>query len=162
NPGFNTNADVPWWQWQEVSRLPENWNWTLSVQRELPGKFLVEASYNASVGAHLIAGLINVNQLDSKYVYDPRVNPLRGLAITNPAVVAAGFTKPYPAFPDNLALERALRPFPQYANINTWSGNGDRSGHSTYHALVLKMERRVSDGIYLQGSYVFSKLLSNA
>ncbi len=162
NPGFNTNADVPWWQGQEVSRLPENWNWTLSVQRELPGKFLVEASYNASIGVHLIAGLVNVNQLDSKYVYDPRVNPLRGLAITNSAVVAAGFTKPYASFPDNLALERALRPFPQYANINTWAGNGDRSGHSTYHAAVLKMERRVSDGVYLQGSYVFSKMLSNA
>jgi hypothetical protein len=162
DPGFNTNADVPWWQGQEVSRLPENWNWTLSVQRELPGKFLVEVSYNASVGAHLIASLVNVNQLDSKYVYDPIVNPLRSQAITSAAVVAAGFKKPYPNFPDNFALERALRPFPQYANINTWSGNGDRSGHSTYHAAIIKMERRVSTGIYLQGSYVFSKLITNA
>jgi hypothetical protein len=162
NPGFNTNADVDWWQYGEVSRLPENWNWTLSLQRELPGKFLVEASYNASIGIHLIAGLVNVNQLNSKYIYDPVINPLRNLAITDPAVRAAGFTKPYPSFPDNQTLDRALRPYPQYANINTWSGNGDRSGHSTYHALVLKMERRVSEGIYLQGSYVFSKLLTNA
>ncbi|NDD64697.1 MAG: carboxypeptidase regulatory-like domain-containing protein, partial [Acidobacteria bacterium] len=61
----------------------------------------------------------------------------------------------------NLSLDRALRPFPQYTNINTWSGNGDRSGHSTYHAAVVRLERRVSSGIYLQGSYVFSKLISD-
>jgi hypothetical protein len=106
--------------------------------------------------------LLNVNQLNSKYVYDPVVNPLRNLAINSPAVIAAGFTKPYPSFPDNLALERALRPFPQYANINTWSGNGDRSGHSTYHAAIVKIERRVSTGVYLQGSYVFSKLITDS
>jgi hypothetical protein len=161
DPGFNVNADVDWWQYQEVSRLPENWNWTLSVQRELPGKFLVEASYNASIGVHLMSGLLNPNQLDSKYIYDPVVNPLRNSAISSAAVRAAGFTKPYPSFPDNLSLDRALRPFPQYQNINTWSGNGDRSGHSTYHAAVIKIERRVSEGIYLQGSYVFSKLLTD-
>jgi hypothetical protein len=133
------------------------------VQRELPGNFLVEASYNASVGIHLMSGLLNVNQLDSKYLSDPRVNPLRNVRFdaTGSPLQAAGFSKPYPAFPNTLTLERALRPFPQYANINTWSGNGDRSGHSTYHAAILKLERRVSSGVYLQGSYVFSKLLTN-
>ncbi|HEY6403635.1 MAG TPA: TonB-dependent receptor [Blastocatellia bacterium] len=161
DPGFNTNAEVDWWQRQEVSRLPENWNWTLSLQRELPGNFLVEASYNASIGVHLLAGLLNVNQLDSKYIYDPRVQPLLNLPISNPQVQAAGFTKPYPSFPDNFSLDRALRPFPQYTSINTWAGNGDRSGHSTYHAAVVKLERRVSSGVYLQGSYVFSKLITD-
>ncbi|MBL8208941.1 MAG: carboxypeptidase regulatory-like domain-containing protein, partial [Blastocatellia bacterium] len=144
-----------------VSRLPENWNWTLSLQRELPGKFLVEASYNASIGVHLMAGLLNYNQLPSQYIYDPKIQPLLGQRIDSAAVRAAGFSKPYPSFPDNLSLDRALRPFPQYANINTWSGNGDRSGHSTYHAAIIKMERRVSTGVYLQGSYVFSKLITN-
>jgi hypothetical protein len=76
-------------------------------------------------------------------------------------LTAAGFSKPYQSFPSNLSLDRALRPFPQYTNINTWSGNGDRSGHSTYHAAVVRLERRVSSGIYLQGSYVFSKLISD-
>ncbi|HMY71142.1 MAG TPA: hypothetical protein PLQ88_04870 [Blastocatellia bacterium] len=78
------------------------------------------------------------------------------------AVRAAGFTKPYASFPDNFSLDRALRPFPQYTDISTGSGNGDRSGHSTYHAMVLKLERRVSNGLYLQGSYVWSKILSDS
>lgn len=161
DPGFNTNAEVDWWQYNEVSRLPENWNWTLSIQRELPGNFLVEASYNASIGVHLMSGLLNYNQLNSKYIYDPKIQPLLNQRIDSAAVAAAGFSKPYQSFPSNLSLDRALRPFPQYTNINTWSGNGDRSGHSTYHAAIIKMERRVSNGIYLQGSYVFSKLISD-
>lgn len=161
DPGFNVNGDVDWWQYQEVSRLPENWNWTLSIQRQLPKSFLIEASYNASIGVHLMAGLLNYNQLPSRFVTDPKIQPLLNSRIDSPAVAAAGFSKPYPSFPSNFALERALRPFPQYQNINTWSGNGDRSGHSTYHALVLRMERRVSTGLYLQGSYVFSKLITN-
>ncbi len=161
NPAFGINGSVPWWQYQEVSRMPENWNYTLSVQRELPGKFLVEASYNASIGVHLIAGLLNVNQLPSRYITDPKIQPLLSSRIDSPAVIAAGFTKPYASFPNNFSLDRALRPFPQYSNIDTGGGNGDRSGHSSYHAMVLKMERRVSNGLYLQGSYVWSKLISD-
>ncbi len=163
NPGFNanSNAEVDWWQYGEVSRMPEDWNWTLSLQRELPGKFLFEASYNATVGVHLMAGLVNFNQIDSKYVTDPKIQPLLSSAITSAAVVAAGFSKPYAAFSNTNTLGQSLKPFPQYSNINTWSGNGDRSGHSTYHAMVLKLERRVSEGLYLQGSYVWSKLLTD-
>ncbi len=162
NPAFSNNGGVDWWQYQEVSRMPENWNWTLSLQRELPGKILVEAAYNASIGAHLISGLLNFNQLPSRYATDPRIQPLLSSRIDSPAVIAAGFTKPYASFPNNFSLDRALRPFPQYTDINTGGGNGDRSGHSTYHALVLKMERRVSTGLYLQGSYVWSKMISDS
>lgn len=162
NPAFANNGGVDWWQYQEVSRMPENWNWTLSLQRELPGRVLVEAAYNASIGAHLISGLLNVNQLPSRYITDPKIQPLLSSRIDSPAVIAAGFTKPYASFPNNFSLDRALRPFPQYSDISTGGGNGDRSGHSTYHALVLKMERRVSTGLYLQGSYVWSKMISDS
>ncbi len=162
NPAFSNNGGVDWWQGQEVSRLPENWNWTLSVQRQLKGDWLFEASYNGSAGIHLISGLLNVNQLPSQYVTDPRIQPLLSSRIDSAAVRAAGFTKPYASFPDNFSLDRALRPFPQYTDISTGGGNGDRSGHSTYHAMVLKLERRVSNGLYLQGSYVWSKILSDS
>ena len=162
NPAFSNNGGVDWWQGQEVSRLPENWNWTLSVQREVKGNWLFEASYNGSAGIHLISGLLNFNQLPSRYVTDSRIQPLLSSRIDSPAVIAAGFTKPYTSFPNNFSLDRSLRPFPQYTDISTGGGNGDRSGHSTYHAMVLKVERRVSTGLYLQGSYVFSKILSNS
>ena len=162
NPGFNVNSNVAWWQGKEVSRLPENWNWTLSMQRQLPKNFLFEATYNASVGVHLVAGLLNVNQLNSKYLSDPKIQPILGARIDSPAAAAAGVIKPYASFPDNFPVWRALRPFPQYTDVDTWGGNGDRSGHSTYHSLILKMDRKVSNGVYLQGSYVWSKLIGDS
>jgi hypothetical protein len=50
DPGFGINADVDWWQGQEVSRLPENYNWTLSVQRQLPKGFLFEGTQPGQAG----------------------------------------------------------------------------------------------------------------
>jgi len=72
----------------------------------------------------------------------------------------AGFTKPYPSFPDNLTLSRALRPYPQYNNINTGSG-GDHSGHSSYHSLILKVTRRYASNLMIDSSYVFSKMFTD-
>jgi hypothetical protein len=55
-----------------------------------------------------------------------------------------------------------LRPYPQFQNIDTGGGGGDHSGHSTYHSGMLRLEKRYSSGVQFQGSYVFSKLLTDA
>ncbi len=59
-------------------------------------------------------------------------------------------------------MAQALRPFPQYANIDTATGGGDHSGHSTYHAGIVKLERRFSNGLTFTTSYVFSKMLTDS
>src|SRR3954447_10794735 len=59
-------------------------------------------------------------------------------------------------------MAQALRPFPQYTTINTWDGNGDHSGHSNYHALVIKLDKRFAKGFTFPSSYVFSKLIIDA
>ena len=59
-------------------------------------------------------------------------------------------------------VAQALRPFPQYTNIDTWDGNGDHSGHSTYHAGVIKLDKRFAQGFTFTTSYVFSKILTDA
>jgi len=80
--------------------------------------------------------------------------------ISSPAAVAAGIQKPYPSF--NGSVAQALRPFPQYNDINTASGHGDKSGHSTYHSMLIKLDKRYSSGVTLNASYVLSKLLTDA
>jgi hypothetical protein len=57
---------------------------------------------------------------------------------------------------------QALRPYPQYGGINTSGDGGDRSGNSTYHALILKLDKRYSNGLQLLASYVLSKMFSTA
>ena len=59
-------------------------------------------------------------------------------------------------------VKQALRPFPQYSGIDTYSGGGDHSGHSTYHAGIVRFEKRYAAGLTFQTSYVFSKLLTDS
>ena len=69
----------------------------------------------------------------------------------------AGIPYPYVGFPDSQSVRQALRPFPQYLDINTGADGGDRSGRSNYHALVLRGEKRYASGLTFLTSYVFSK-----
>ena len=48
-------------------------------------------------------------------------------------------------------VNQALRPYPQYLTIVTGTQGGDKSGHSTYHALVLRAERRIGRGAWYAG-----------
>ena len=96
---------------------------------------------------------------------DPRYLQTLGPAVLNSninsaAAQAAGIPKPYPTF--NGSVAQALRPYPQFSGIDTWSGAGDHSGHSTYHAGIVKMEKRYSSGLTFQTSYVFSKLFTDS
>jgi hypothetical protein len=76
-------------------------------------------------------------------------------SITDPAVIAAGFTAPYPGFTGTLA--QALRSFPQYQGVTELIP----IGNSTYNALILKSEKRLSHGIQFLASYTISKTLTD-
>ena len=87
--------------------------------------------------------------------------------ITSPAAVAAGIKVPYPNFTNpqfqtTRSVAQALRPFPQYGTINTTNSGGDKTGKSMYHAAVLKLTQRMTNGFLFQGSYTFSRLMTNA
>lgn len=80
--------------------------------------------------------------------------------------MAAGFRPPFPSFVSlwgsGATVRQALRPYPQFQNIDTRSGGGDHSGHSTYHSAMIRFEKRYSKGLQFQTSYVFSKLLTDS
>ncbi|PYV16672.1 MAG: hypothetical protein DMG07_07395 [Acidobacteria bacterium] len=157
DPSFSNGNNTAWWN-NEAVRLPESYDWTLSIQRQIGGSWVFETSYNATVGAHLVSGLLRYNQVPfgafQKYGKD-----LLGSSITSTDAIAAGITKPYPSFTGSVA--QALRPYPQYLDIQTREGHGDKSGHSSYHAMTLKLDRRFAGGLQMQGSYVFSKLITD-
>ena len=56
-----------------------------------------------------------------------------------------------------------MRPFPHYGDVATGAAaTGERTGDSSYHAMIMKLDKRYSSGLTLLTSYVFSKLFSNA
>lgn len=167
-PDFNNYNSQPWWQGNEVSRAPENLTYTFNIQRQLNNNTVFEVGYNFVRGTHLQAGLLNYNQLDYRNLpaalspFTASGRTLLNSAISSTAAVAAGVQKPFASFRDNLSVAWALRPYPQYSTIDTAGGNGDRSGSSAYHAVVLKLEKRYSSGLTFLTSYVYSKIITNA
>lgn len=125
-------------------------NWNVNIQRELPWSLLADVAYVGMKSVHLNT-FTPFNQVDPANL---RHGDLLPLNITDPRVVAAGFTKPFPTFTGTLA--QALRPYPQYLNItHTYLGNGS----STYNALQAKLERRFR-AVTLMAGYTWSKTLT--
>jgi hypothetical protein len=174
DPSFANNSNVDYWQGQNATRAPENDNWAFSIQREITPSTILEADYTGVTGIHLQSGTVNinqvpmatVNQLIQQYGTTQAVNILNS-NITSATAVGAGIAPPYanftnPAVQRQRSVAQSLRPYPQYLNVDTSQSGGDKSGHSTYHALVLKLNRRYSNGLTFQWSYTFSKLLTDA
>jgi len=166
-PGTLNGSNIPYWQPEDSGRLPEYYSWTLNLQRQLPGKFMVEAGYNAQLGRHLTTNLLSLNQVDPEIFagFVRQYGPAGAVTLMNSAMSSsvarqAGIPYPYPTFSPDQPVRQALRPYPQYLDINTGSDGGDRSGRSSYHALVLRGEKRYSSGLTFLSSYVFSKTMS--
>jgi hypothetical protein len=174
DPAFANNQNVDHWQLRDAARAPETIFLTASIQRQLSAHTVIEAAYSATVGSHLQAGLVNLNQVPTRYL-DSLVAQYGGVAalnllradINSAQARAAGIPLPYPSFTNPQVqlfrtVNQALRPFPQYLTIVTGTQGGDKSGHSTYHALVLRAERRYSSGLTFHWNYVLSKLITDA
>jgi hypothetical protein len=167
DPSFANGASPAYWDGQAV-RLPENYQWSFSLQRQLASAMVVEANYHATIGAHLVSGLKRYNQLPFSLL-ERYGRSLLASPIDSPAAVAAGFKLPYRdincQFSSTCApisVAQALRPFPQFRDINTAAGAGDKSGHSSYHSLLLKIDKRYGHGLTLGASYVLSKMITDS
>ena len=174
NPSFSNNQGVDYWN-GDTALTPATYDsWTVSVQREVRRGMTVELDYNGSKGSRLQANLLNLNQvplatvndLISRYGVAGAISLLNS-DITSPAAVAAGIKVPYPnftnpAFQNVRSVAQSLRPYPQYNTINTTNSGGDKSGRSMYHAGVVKVTQRMTNGLLFQGSYTFSRLMTDA
>lgn len=165
SPSFQNGADMPWWQGKEATRLPEQNNLSFSIQRQLSPTMVLETSYNGVIGSHLQAGLLNYNQVPFSALQKYGATVLNS-KIDSEAAAAAGITAPFSnfltLFGSRATVAQALRPFPQYTSIDTWSGAGDHSGHSAYHAGIIKFDKRMARGMTFTTSYVFSKILTDS
>src|SRR5262245_41104412 len=165
DPSFGNGRAMPWFQGQEATRPPAYQSFNLSIQRQISPTTVAEVSYNGSLGSRLQAGLLQYNAVDPKYLAQYGATLLNS-RIDSPAAIAAGLREPFQGFialwGSSATVRQALRPYPQFQGIDTSSGGGDHSGHSTYHAGMVRFEKRYSKGIQFQTSYVFSKILTDA
>ena len=166
-PETLNGSSIPYWQPDEAGRLPEYYSWTANLQRQLPGRFVVEAGYNAQLGRHLTTNLLSLNQIDPEIFYGfvRQYGPAGAINLMNSRMDStlarqAGIPYPYASFPGAESVRQALRPYPQYLDINTGADGGDRSGRSSYHAFTLRGEKRYASGLTFLTSYVLSKTVT--
>ena len=157
--GLNIGQSVDTWSDNAVKpNYKQDWN--LGTEYQLASNWLLDVTYVGSKGTRLNTGAFNLNQVPSRYL---NLGNLLNLNIDDPAVAAAGFKAPWPGFSTALGtsatLARALRPFPQYTNINM--AQSANVGNMTYHSLQAKVEKRFSNGLFLLSSYTWSKTLTD-
>jgi hypothetical protein len=148
-------------------RPPRINQWNITIQREINKDLSFEASYIGNHGVWLQSGgnLINYNTVRPDYLQSLGLDITNGdtrtlltSRITSPVAAAAGFTKPYPSFPDSGTVLQSLRPYPQYNSIGSlWAPLGS----SWYDALQLKLTKRFSHGLTALVTYSHSKTLDS-
>jgi outer membrane receptor protein involved in Fe transport len=126
--------------------------WNLNVQRELPGGLLFEAGYAGNRGLKLQQDR-ELNQLpDSALALGDALrqtvaNPFAGQIRTG-TLAAATVTR-----------AQLLRPFPHYLSVVSVNA---AFASSNYHAGIFSLQRRFNQGLTVNTSYTFSKLIDLA
>jgi len=125
--------------------------WNFDIQRRLPGDALVEAAYSGSHGVHLM-GILEWDQLNpANLSFGSQLNS----SVTNPfyGVITQGSLSAR-----TITLGQSLLPYPQFLGVSDRNAN---YGSSSYNALLVRAERRLSKGFSLMAAYTFSKEIDN-
>jgi hypothetical protein len=137
-------------------KSPRSDRWQVGIQRELPGRWVVEASYVGNHGSNIQTSR-NLNATPNEYLSTSPTrdatriaylsanvpNPFFGLLPSTAAAALQG---------TNIARERLLRPYPQFDAVNTTTNEG----WSWYHAAQFNLQRRLANGYTIAASYTYS------
>jgi Carboxypeptidase regulatory-like domain/TonB dependent receptor len=138
-------------------RNTQSRRYELSLQRELPGRVVVELAFVRTVNYDQLVEDVALNPIPRQYLStlnyrdeavedfldDMVPNPFKGL------LPGTGFNG------DRIARSQLLRPYPHFGSISIERYNG----RSYYNSGQLRVERRFANGFTLTGAYTYSKLM---
>ncbi len=128
--------------------------WSFGVQHQLPGNFMLEATYVGNRSTHLPVSR-NINYIPASYLSR---TPFRDTATIN--YLGQAFSNPFyglnPQFTSQtMARSSLLLPYPEFGNITYL----DPVGYSWYHSLQAQAEKRFSKGFTFQMAYTWSRAM---
>lgn len=143
--------------------LPYTQQWNLTVERQFTKDLALNVAYVGNKGTHLISGIASPNVLNPNLLsmgnalydqFQPGQTSLDGVSI------------PYTGWVEQLTngqcaptVAQALVPFPQFCGGMT--ALNENGGYSSYHSLQVKLEKRMSHGLWTLVSYTWSKFISS-
>ena len=149
NAGIGTNFSLV----DPNAKAPMIQQYSVDVQRELPGGIALEVGYVGSHSTHLTLGNpnININALSPSYLSQGAaalnaqvVNPFFG----NPLVGSGTLSSP------TISAFRLLLPYPAYTEIEETFGD---QNHASYNSMVVKAQKRFSHGLTFLSTLTWSK-----
>ena len=127
--------------------------WAFSLQRQLPGNWVVELTYTGNHGTHLVAGSYDLNQLT------PDQYRTYGTALQNSVPNPYAGIVPGSLGGATITVQQSLAAFPYYTTITV---RNPHLGNSIYHAGLLRVEKRFSHGLTFLASYTKGKLIDDS
>jgi len=133
--------------------------YSLDIQRELPGKINLTVGYIGSSSKYLsLGGTSSAARFN--------INALHADQQSLGAALTAQVANPFYGIPEanelsgsrTIAQAQLLRPYPEFQSVGIIR---DSDGIAKYNALILKAERRVDQNLGLQMNYTFAKNLDN-
>lgn len=129
--------------------------WAISLQRELRGNWVVEASYVANRGYDLRTSL-DMNSIPAQFlstspIRDDAVVTQLGRQVTNPF---AGLVPGVSLNNKTVAANQLLRPFPQFTGVT----GQQYDGKTRYDSFLLNFSKRFAGRYAIDVNYTFSRL----
>jgi hypothetical protein len=133
------------------AKQPYVQTWNFGIQRILPGNNVAEIAYSGSRGVHLM-GIQEWDQLAPQYM---SLGAQLNSSVPNPyygIITQGSLSTP------TITLGQILRPYPQFLGVSARNAN---YGESSYHAMLLRVEHRMSNGFTVLAAYTVSKQIDN-
>ena len=136
---------------ESAGRTPMAQQWNLSLQQQLPERWLADVTYSGNKGTHFITAAWNYNVLDPQYLALGQAllqtvpNPNAGKV---PGALGAA----------TIARRQALLPFPHYGAVNVATPH---IGNYFSHLLLISVQKKTAHGLTLMFSYTGGKVISD-
>jgi hypothetical protein len=136
--------------------------WNLTIEHQFTNNSYVSMAYVANKGTHLPSNNAPLNALNPNLLsmgqslfdtFQPGETSLDGVSV------------PYSAWVDQMqacapSVAQALVPYPQYCG--GLEALNENAGDSHYHSFQVKVEHRLSSGLWFLGAYTLSKMVTDA
>ena len=151
------NGQGPTWVTANRNNLPRYQNYSLSLERQIGNSMMVRAFYTGNHGTRLPDNAPSLGLQDN--MNNPSILAMGATVLgsaCNGTTCPGGVTIPYAGFTGDVA--QALRPWPQYTNLNVLSVP---YGNSHYNSFTAQLDKRFSNGLLARVAYVNSKLINS-
>ncbi len=129
-------------------------NWSLQVEQQLATDLILDIGYVGQHSTHLHSAFSSLDNIAT-------ANFALGNGLFTQVGKQTAVPLPYTGFPNDQTVAQALKPFPQFFNLNQ-DCCLENQGQSSFNALELQLQRRFHNGLNLLASYTFSKTLTDA